>query len=322
MSIFTAFHSSPYQVVESGYGGFIMPIDIYFKISSNEIRRIRTMYTLYLGVSPTVSHLRKEVITFSNLSLELYNRLIQAGAVDRGGINFVSDSSISCKRQYQVVDLEVESDYNMKKRRKQVQGENENGELRKRGRPKKESNKQIKYKQIHIDHQFKKVKTSFYAEKNTNEVKENFEQSNMDSFIRNVNKPLMTSTPTKNPLSKNNLKLKYKSFIRETSFEEEEKILINEDVHKYTQSLLNLPQHRDDKKLYENTQSIQNRQDIQLLLNVSKKLEQLKDRKKVKKIISLIKSTGNYSTNSKSFDFDLCKIDSKTLLEVVRLLNV
>ena len=71
---------APYQVAESGYGGFTLPIDIYLK-NNTEPKKIRFLYELFLGVTATVSHNRCEKITFENPSEQFYARLIQSGGV-------------------------------------------------------------------------------------------------------------------------------------------------------------------------------------------------------------------------------------------------
>lgn len=290
----TACVSAPYQVVESGYGGFVLPVDIHLRVGgqgSKVTSKVRSMYTLFLGVTPSVSNVRKEIITFLNPDEAFYHALMQAGGVSEDyyhddDVVIVSSPPPTLKRKY---DLTIaskkqfgEEDYSqqpaIKKRRpgrpkKIVNDLNSikavligNEPARKRGRPKRVEKPHINnhanqqpqqplYKQIQIDQQFKKVKLSHISEnvesektgemnlsQNTNSNTQQQNSMNMSSFIRSVNNPLMTSTPMKKILKqdnvKKNLKLRFKPTVEEVSFEEdEERVVINEDIHSYKQSL-------------------------------------------------------------------------------------
>ena len=72
----------PYEVSESGYAGFELPIDIYFK-SKHEPRKIRFNYDLFLQLdgSPPVHHIRCEKLTFQNPLDDFRKRLLASGGV-------------------------------------------------------------------------------------------------------------------------------------------------------------------------------------------------------------------------------------------------
>ncbi|ESO00571.1 hypothetical protein HELRODRAFT_146582, partial [Helobdella robusta] len=57
----------PYQVIESGYGGFNMPVDIFFDYNGVS-KKLTLYYYLYLGVTPAISNIRCEKIIFQNPS--------------------------------------------------------------------------------------------------------------------------------------------------------------------------------------------------------------------------------------------------------------
>ena len=74
----------PYEVSESGYGSFIIPIEIYFKTKEN-LRKIKFDYDLFLHLegSPPVNHVRCEKLTFGNPNEEFKARLVKGGGVSK-----------------------------------------------------------------------------------------------------------------------------------------------------------------------------------------------------------------------------------------------
>ncbi|XP_055647159.1 protein AF-9 isoform X2 [Falco peregrinus] len=79
----------PYKVEESGYAGFILPIEVYFK-NKEEPKKVRFDYDLFLHLEghPPVNHLRCEKLTFNNPTEEFRRKLLKAG-----GIMMMSDST-------------------------------------------------------------------------------------------------------------------------------------------------------------------------------------------------------------------------------------
>lgn len=73
-------NESPFHVVESGYGGFLLPVDIYLR-SSCEPRRLRFLYDLQLDSSCSVACVRYEKLVFWNPAEPLRSALRQSGAV-------------------------------------------------------------------------------------------------------------------------------------------------------------------------------------------------------------------------------------------------
>ncbi|XP_043946699.1 protein ENL [Protopterus annectens] len=72
----------PYKVEESGYAGFIMYIEVYFK-NKEEPKKVCFKYDLFLNLegNPPVNHLRCEKLTFNNPTKEFLRKLIKAGGV-------------------------------------------------------------------------------------------------------------------------------------------------------------------------------------------------------------------------------------------------
>ncbi|MBN3289162.1 ENL protein, partial [Polypterus senegalus] len=72
----------PYKVEESGYAGFIMPIEVYFK-NKEEPKKVCFTYDLFLNLegNPPVNHLRCEKLTFNNPTKEFRRKLVKAGGV-------------------------------------------------------------------------------------------------------------------------------------------------------------------------------------------------------------------------------------------------
>ncbi|XP_053705599.1 protein ENL isoform X1 [Synchiropus splendidus] len=72
----------PYKVEESGYAGFLMPIEVYFK-NREEPKKVFFNYDLFLNLegNPPVNHLRCEKLTFNNPTKDFRRKLIKAGGV-------------------------------------------------------------------------------------------------------------------------------------------------------------------------------------------------------------------------------------------------
>ncbi|XP_058513920.1 protein ENL isoform X3 [Ochotona princeps] len=70
----------PYKVEESGYAGFIMPIEVHFR-NKEEPRKVCFTYDLFLNPegNPPVNHLRCEKLTFNNPTTEFRYKLLMAG---------------------------------------------------------------------------------------------------------------------------------------------------------------------------------------------------------------------------------------------------
>ncbi len=79
---FSVVKEPPFEVAESGYAGFVFPIEIYFK-SKSEPRKIRFQYDLFLQLDnqPPVHHMRCEKLTFQNPLAEFRERLLASGGV-------------------------------------------------------------------------------------------------------------------------------------------------------------------------------------------------------------------------------------------------
>ncbi|XP_077988564.1 protein ENL-like [Glandiceps talaboti] len=72
----------PYQVSESGYAGFTLPIEVYFK-NKEEPKKVKFEYDLFLHLEgcPPVNHIRCEKLTFNNPTEDFRRKLIKAGGV-------------------------------------------------------------------------------------------------------------------------------------------------------------------------------------------------------------------------------------------------
>ncbi|GBM22812.1 Protein ENL [Araneus ventricosus] len=70
----------PFQVSESGYAGFTMPIDVYFR-TKEEPKKVSYIYDLYLRVGEKVSNIRLEKLTFQNPVEEFRKKLLLGGGV-------------------------------------------------------------------------------------------------------------------------------------------------------------------------------------------------------------------------------------------------
>lgn len=80
------FKEPPYQVSESGYGSFMLPIEVYFR-NKDEPKKVRFEYDLLLPNlnDPPISQIRSECLTFQNPSEEFRQKLVKSGGIVSGG---------------------------------------------------------------------------------------------------------------------------------------------------------------------------------------------------------------------------------------------
>lgn len=83
---FAVIKEPPYQVSESGYGSFNLPVEVYFR-NKDEPKKVRFEYDLLLPNlnDPPINQIRSECLTFQNPSEEFRQKLLKAGGVVSGG---------------------------------------------------------------------------------------------------------------------------------------------------------------------------------------------------------------------------------------------
>lgn len=76
----------PFQVAESGYGSFMLPVEVYFR-NKDEPKKVRFEYDLLLPNlnDPPINQIRSECLTFQNPSEEFRQKLLKAGGTVSGG---------------------------------------------------------------------------------------------------------------------------------------------------------------------------------------------------------------------------------------------
>lgn len=76
----------PFQVAESGYGSFMLPVEVYFR-NKDEPKKVRFEYDLLLPNlnDPPINQIRSECLTFQNPSEEFRQKLLIAGGAVSGG---------------------------------------------------------------------------------------------------------------------------------------------------------------------------------------------------------------------------------------------
>ncbi|XP_003386748.1 PREDICTED: protein AF-9-like [Amphimedon queenslandica] len=112
----------PYQVSESGYGSFNLPIEVYFR-NKDEPKKVRFEYDLLLPNlnDPPINQIRSECLTFQNPSEEFKSKLLKAGGVITGGgpgNSSIPPSSQKVKRPLDDGDLSHKKPLKMKKVKK------------------------------------------------------------------------------------------------------------------------------------------------------------------------------------------------------------
>ena len=85
-SIAAVVKDPPFQVAESGYGSFMLPVEVYFR-NKDEPKKVRFEYDLLLPNlnDPPINQIRSECLTFQNPSEEFRQKLLKAGGVVSGG---------------------------------------------------------------------------------------------------------------------------------------------------------------------------------------------------------------------------------------------
>lgn len=85
----------PYKVEESGYGSFLLVIEIYFR-NKEEPKKVKFDYDLYLQLvgNPPVTNVRVEVLTFTDPVEDFKKKLLKGGGVivSSAGMNPPSSS--------------------------------------------------------------------------------------------------------------------------------------------------------------------------------------------------------------------------------------
>ena len=70
----------PYQLNESGYASFEIPIEVYFR-NREEPKKISLEYDLFIDLGRPVTKLKREKLTFLNPSADFKKKLLKGGAV-------------------------------------------------------------------------------------------------------------------------------------------------------------------------------------------------------------------------------------------------
>lgn len=93
----TAIKDPPYSLKESGYAGFLLPVDIYLK-NREEPKKHSCNYDLILHSSGPFSSSRKEELIIHNPTEEFRRKLLKGGGV------IISNSSSGSNKQKEFGD--------------------------------------------------------------------------------------------------------------------------------------------------------------------------------------------------------------------------
>ena len=80
--IFPVVKDPPYFVEQSGYGGFVLPVEIYFR-NKEDPKKVQFNYDLFLpaiGLAP-INNIRSEALTFTNPTEEFKRKLLKGGGI-------------------------------------------------------------------------------------------------------------------------------------------------------------------------------------------------------------------------------------------------
>lgn len=84
--MFIVVKEPPFQVAESGYGSFMLPVEVYFR-NKDEPKKVRFEYDLLLPNlnDAPINQIRSECLTFQNPGEEFRQKLLKSGGVISGG---------------------------------------------------------------------------------------------------------------------------------------------------------------------------------------------------------------------------------------------
>ena len=131
---FAVVKEPPYQVAESGYGSFMLPVEVYFR-NKDEPKKVRFEYDLLLPNlnDPPISQIRSECLTFQNPSEEFRQKLVKSGGIISGGPPVapekkpqVGSAGMQKKRPGGELDSEIP------KKKKKLEGGKQKGERKKK----------------------------------------------------------------------------------------------------------------------------------------------------------------------------------------------
>ena len=115
----------PYQVSESGYGSFNLPVEVYFR-NKDEPKKVKFDYDLLLPNmnDPPINQIRSECLTFQNPSEEFRQKLLKAGGVVSGGppINDSKSTIPKSKRPSGMSDIDMPNS-----KKKKLEGRTKDG---------------------------------------------------------------------------------------------------------------------------------------------------------------------------------------------------
>ena len=134
-SMHTVVKEPPYQVSESGYGSFMLPVEVFFR-NKDEPKKVRFEYDLLLPNlnDPPINQIRSECLTFQNPSEEFRQKLLKAGGVSSGGPPVAPDKGgMQKKRQAAGPDNEPP------KKKKKIEGSKSKSKKKKGGMSSSES---------------------------------------------------------------------------------------------------------------------------------------------------------------------------------------
>lgn len=78
----TVIKEPPYQISQSGYAGFELPIEIYFR-NKEEPKKVQYTYDLFLKIGEPCTNAQQQKLTFQNPNADFKKKLLKAGGVSR-----------------------------------------------------------------------------------------------------------------------------------------------------------------------------------------------------------------------------------------------
>ena len=80
MFFFVVIKEPPFLITESGYAGFELPIEVYFK-NKEDPKYISIDYDLVIDAYKAVKITKREKLTFKNPNSDFKKKLVKGGAV-------------------------------------------------------------------------------------------------------------------------------------------------------------------------------------------------------------------------------------------------
>ncbi|ELK06979.1 Protein AF-9 [Pteropus alecto] len=314
----------PYKVEESGYAGFILPIEVYFKNKrkymskcqelkqkGEEPKKVRFDYDLFLHLEghPPVNHLRCEKLTFNNPTEEFRRKLLKAGGikdkshVKMGKVKIESEASEKKKSTLppfdDIVDpndSDVEENMSSKSDSEQPSPASSSSS----------SSSSFTPSQTRQQGPLRSIMKDLHSDDNEEESDEAEDNDNDSEMERPVNRGGSRSRR----VSLSDGSDSESSSASSPLHHEPPPPLLKTNNNQILEVKSPIKQSKSDKQI-KNGEC--DKAYLDELVELHRRLMTLRERHILQQIVNLIEETGHFHITNTTFDFDLCSLDKTTV---------